>query len=154
MLKKKIIIFLFLFLSSCGYKAMHSIENSINYDFSISELTFAGERDINIKIKTKLNKYTLVEKDKNFILEITSIAKKIIVAKDGAGDSTSFKSIIKIDAKVTLKNNFVKKLTIVEEFTYDNIENKIDLKKYEKEIRNNLAETATDKLIFKLSNIQ
>jgi hypothetical protein len=28
------------------------------------------------------------------------------------------------------------------------------LKKYEEEIKNNLAETASDRLIFKLSNIQ
>jgi len=154
MLKKKITIFLFLFLSSCGYEAMYSIGNIINYDFSISQLTFTGERDVNIKIKTKLNKYTLDKKAKNFILEISSIAEKIIIAKDIAGDPTNFKSVIKIDARVTLKNNFVKKLEVVEEFTYDNIDNKIDLKKYERQIKINLAETATNKLIFKLSNIQ
>ena len=154
MLKKKITIFLFLLLSSCGYKAMYSIENIINYNFSISKLTFTGERDVNIKIKTKLNKYTLVEKDKNFILEISSFAEKTIVAKDGAGDATSFKSIIKIDTKVTLENNLVKNLQVIENFTYDNIENQLDLKKYEREIKINLTETATEKLIFKLSNIQ
>ena len=154
MLKKKITIFLFLLLSSCGYKAMYSIENKINYDFSINKLTFTGERDINIKIKTKLNKYTLVEKDKNFILEISSFAEKTIVAKDVAGDATSYKSIIKINAKVVLKNNFLKEFEIIENFTYKNIENQIDLKNYEREIKINLAETAVDKLIFKLSNIQ
>ena len=154
MLKKKITIFLFLFLSSCGYKAMYSIENIINYDFFISKLTFTGERDVNIKIKTKLNKYTLVEKDKNFILEISSFAEKTIVAKDVAGDATSFKSIIRINAKVVLENNFVKELEIIENFTYDNIENQLDLKKYEREIKINLAETAVDKLIFELSNIK
>ena len=154
MLKKKIVIFLFLFLSSCGYKAMYSIENTVNYDFSISKLTFMGERDINIKIKTKLNNYTLIESDKNFIVEITSSAEKITIAKDAAGDATTFKSIIKIDTKVTLENNLVKNLQVIENFNYDNIVNKLDLKKYESEIRINLTETATNKLIFKLSNIQ
>ena len=154
MLRKKITIFLFLLLSSCGYKAMYSIENKNNYDFSISKLTFTGERDVNIKIKTKLNKYTLVEKDKNFILEISSFAEKTIVAKDVAGDATSYKSIIKINAKVVLESNFLKEFEIIENFTYKNIENQIDLKNYEREIKINLAETAVDKLIFKLSNIQ
>ena len=48
---------------------MYSLENTLNYDFSISELTFVGERDINIRIKTKLNNYTLIESDKNFIVD-------------------------------------------------------------------------------------
>ena len=154
MLKKKITIFLLLFLSSCGYKAMYSEKNIINYDFSISELTFIGTRDVNIKLKTKLSKYTLVEKDKNFILEITSTDERMIAAKDVAGDATSYKIIIKIKAKVVLANNFVKNLEIVEDFTYDNIENRLDLKQYEREIKINLAETAVDKLIFKLSFLQ
>jgi hypothetical protein len=48
------------------------------------------------------------------------------------------------------KNSFV----IVESFTYNNNSNRFNLKRYEKEIKNNLAETITDKLILKLSNIQ
>ena len=152
--KKFIFLLLFLFSSSCGYKAMYSMKNTINYDFSINELTFSGERDVNIRIKTKLNNYTLVKKDKNFVLEISSSAEKTTTAKNSAGDSTSFRSTIKIDAKITLKDKFVKNLQIIEDFTYDNIENEIDLKRYEREIKINLAETATNKLIFRLSNIQ
>ena len=48
------------------------------------------------------------------------------------------------------KNN----LRIVENFNYDNNNNKFSLKKYEKEIKNNLAEAVSEKLVFKLSNIQ
>ena len=154
MLKKILTIILFISLSSCGYKAMYSIKNSANYDFFISELTFIGDRVINIKMKTKLNNYTLVKKDKNFIIRISSSAEKIIIAKDTAGDATSFKSTIKIDAQVTLENDLVKNLQIVENFTYDNITNQFDLKRYEREIKINLTETATEKLIFKLSNMQ
>ena len=154
MLKKIFTIILFLSLSSCGYKAMHSIKNSANYDFFISELTFIGDRVINIKMKTKLNNYTLVKKDKNFIIKISSSAEKTIIAKDTAGDATSFRSTIKIDVQVTLENDLVKNLQIVENFTYDNITNQFDLKKYEREIKINLTETATEKLIFKLSNMQ
>ena len=154
MLKKILTIILFISLSSCGYKAMYSIKNSANYDFFISELTFIGDRVINIKMKTKLNNYTLVKKDKNFIIRISSSAEKTIIAKDTAGDATSFRSTIEIDAQVTLENNLVKNLQIVENFTYDNITNQFDLKRYEREIKINLTETATEKLIFKLSNMQ
>ena len=154
MLKKILTIILFISLSSCGYKAMYSIKNSANYDFFISELTFIGDRVINIRMKTKLNNYTLVKKDKNFIIRISSSAEKTIIAKDTAGDATSFRSTIEIDAQVILENDLVKNLQIVENFTYDNITNQFDLKRYEREIKINLTETATEKLIFKLSNMQ
>ena len=150
MLKKAFTLIFFLFMTSCGYEAIHSIKNSINYDFSISELTFVGDRVINLKIKEKLNNYTLNEKDKNFILKVSSVAEKIVLAKNISGDPTNFKSTVTVNIEVLNKNN----LQIIESFSYSNNDNKIDLKRYEREINNNLAETITDKLIFKLSNIQ
>jgi hypothetical protein len=150
MLKKAFTLIFFLFMTSCGYEAIHSIKNSINYDFSISELTFVGDRKINLKIKEKLNNYTLNEKGKNFILKISSVVEKIVLAKNISGDPTDFKSTVTVNIEVLNKNN----LQIIESFNYSNNSNKIDLRKYEREINNNLAETITDKLIFKLSNIQ
>ena len=150
MLKKAFTLIFFLFMTSCGYEAIHSIKNSVNYDFSISELTFIGDRNINLKMKEKLNNYTLNEKSKNFILKISSVAEKIVLAKNISGDPTNFKSIVTVNIEVLNKNN----LQIIESFSYSNNSNKIDLKRYEREINNNLAETITDKLIFKLSNIQ
>tara|TARA_B100000795_G_scaffold254692_1_gene225793 strand:+ start:395 stop:859 length:465 start_codon:yes stop_codon:yes gene_type:complete len=154
MLKKTLTLIIFLFLSSCGYEAIHSKKNSINFDFSISKLNFNGDRDVNLKIKEKLNNYTLSKKNKDFSLKISSTAQKEILAKNISGDPTSFKSTITINVKVLRENNFKNNLQIIEYFNYNNNSNKFDLEKYEREIRNNLAETATDKLIFKLSNIQ
>ena len=154
MLQKKIILLLLLLLSSCGYEAIHSKKNSINYIFSISELSFVGERIINLKIKEKLNNYTQSKEDKNFKLKISSTSEKIILAKNIAGDATSFKNTISINVQVLINNKFKNNFIISESFNYNNISNKFNLKKYEEEIKSNLAETASDKLIFKLSNIQ
>ena len=154
MLKKTFLLILFLFLSSCGYEAVHSKKNSINYDFFIEELTFVGDKNVNLKIKEKINNYTLNEKDKKFTLIINSSQKKIILAKDISGNPTSFKSTIIINVKVLMKNNFKNNLQMIENFNYNNNSNKFELRRYEREIRNNLSEAATDKLIFKLSNIQ
>ena len=126
MLQKKIILLLLLLLPSCGYEAVHSKKNSLNYIFSVSDLNFVGDRRVNLKIKEKLNIYTQGKNDKDFILKISSTSEKVVLAKDSAGDSTSFKNIISIDVEVLVNNKF----------------------------KNNLAETASDKLIFKLSNIQ
>jgi hypothetical protein len=153
MFQKKIILLLFL-LSSCGYEAIHSKKNSVNYIFSINELSFTGDRKINLKIKERLSNYTQSKKDKDFILRISSTSEKIVLAKDTAGDTTAFKNTISINVEVLMNNKFKSNLGIIESFNYSNISNKFDLKNYEDEIKNNLAETATEKIIFKLSNIQ
>ena len=153
-MQKKIFVYLLLlFLSSCGYEAIYTQKNNINNNFSINELNLIGDRDINLKIKQKLNNYTSAEKNKNFVLNISSISKKIVVAKNTSGVSTTFKMTIIINIEIIMKNNYTNNMQIVEDFTYNNILNKFDLKKYEKEIKRNLAETATNKLLSKLSNI-
>ena len=154
MFQKKIIIIFLLLLSSCGYEAIHSKKNSVNYIFSVSELSFFGEKTVNQKIKQKLNNYTQNKKDKDFILRISSTSEKIILAKNIAGDATSFKNTISIDIKVLMNNKFENNFIIMESFNYNNISNKFNLNKYEEEIKENLAEAAADKLIFKLSNIK
>jgi hypothetical protein len=153
MFQKKIILLLLL-LSSCGYEAIHSKKSSVNYGFSVSELSFVGDRTVNLKIKEKLNNYAQNKKDKNFILKISSTSEKIILAKNAAGDATSFKNSISINVEVLMNNKFKSNFIILESFNYNNISNKFNLKKYEREIKGNLAETVSDKLIFKLSNIQ
>ena len=154
MFQKKIIFLLLLLQSSCAYEAIHSKKNSVNYNFSVSELSFVGDRRINLKIKEKLNNYTQSKKDKDFILKISSSSENIILAKDTTGDTTAFKSIISIKIDVLMNNKFKNNFVILESFNYNNISNKFNLRQYEEEIKNNLAEIATDKLIFKLSNIQ
>ena len=78
MFQKKIILLLLLLLSSCGYEAIYSKKNSVNYNFSVSELNFVGDRTVNLKIKEKLNNYNQDKKDKDFILGISSTSEKII----------------------------------------------------------------------------
>ena len=150
MLKTTFTLILFLFLTSCGYKAIHSKKNNSSYDFSISELSFIGDRNINLRIKEKLNNYTLNKKDKDFILNIESDVEKKILSKDASGKITNFKITIKIKVEVLDKNN----LEITENFNYNNIDNKFNLRTYENQVIRDLANTAVDKLIFKLSNIQ
>jgi hypothetical protein len=154
MLQKKIILLLLLLLSSCGYEAPHSKKNSVNYFFSISELSFVGDRRVNLKIKERLSNYTQSKKDKNFILKISSTSEKITLVKDTTGDTTAFKNTISISVEVLMNNKFKSNFIIIESFNYNNISDKFNLKNYEEEIKNNLAEMATEKLIFKLSNIQ
>ena len=154
MLQKQIILLLLLLLSSCGYEAIYSKKNSANYDFTVSDLSFVGDRTVNLKIKEKLKNYAQDKKEKDFILKISSTSEKVILSKNTAGDATSFKNAISINVDILMNDKFKNNFVILENFNYNNISNKFNLKRYEEEIKKNLAETASDKLIFKLSNIQ
>jgi len=154
MQKNVFTLLLFLFLSSCGYEAIYSKKNSKNYNFFISKLSFTGDRDINLRMKERLNNYTFNEKNKNFALKISSSSSKEIAAKNTLGDAVTFKNTIATNIEVLMDGEFKNSFIIIESFIYNNNSNRFNLKKYEKEIKNNLAETIAEKLIFKLSNIQ
>ena len=153
-MKKKIFTFLlFLFLSSCGYEATYSLKNRSIYAFSISELVLTGDRQINLKIKQLLNPYTnpKIEKEKKFILNISSSSEKIITTKDSAGDAVKFKNEITVKVQVFLDGKATN-LVIIENFIYDNNSDTFELRTYENQIKNNLAEAAVNKILFKLVN--
>ena len=156
-MEKKIFTFLlFLFLSSCGYEAIYSIKNRVNYAFKISELELSGDRQVNLKMKQILNNYRnpsiTIEEGKDFELKISSESEKIITTKDAAGNATKFKNEIKINVQVsmggTLKTNF----SVTENFVYNNNSNTSELRTYENQIKNNLTEAAVDKIVFKLAH--
>ena len=154
-MQKKIFSFLFLFLlSSCGYEATYSKKNLLNYDFSISEINFTGNREVNIKMKEKLNNYITNKKNKNFKIDILTTATKVVSAKSITGDATNFKSTVSVKVDLVMNNKLKNNFIIGESFNYNNNSNKFNLKTYEKNIKNNLTETITEKLIFRLSNIK
>ena len=154
MIKKISLLLMFILTISCGYEPMFSQENKNNYNFSINEITFEGDKVVNLKIKEKLNNYKINKANKNFTLKIKSTSEKIIIAKDLKGDPTNFKNITTLYTDVLIEDNVKNKLKFVASFDYNNSKNKTNLKKYEKEIKRNLAETVTNRLIFKLTNIQ
>ena len=154
-MKKKIFTFLlFLFLSSCGYEATYSLKNRSIYAFSISELVLSGDRQINLKIKQLLNPYTnpKIEEERKFILNISSNSEKIITTKDAAGDAVKFKNEITVKVQVLLDGKNATNLVIIEDFIYDNNSDTFELRTYENQIKNNLAEAAVNKILFTLVN--
>ena len=156
-MKEKIFtLLLFLFLSSCGYEATYSLKNRAIYAFSISDLRLTGDRQINIKTKQMLNSYSELktQKEKSFVLKISSDSEKITTTKDASGDATKFKNEITLNVEVLMNGEYKSNFVITENFTYDNNSNTFELKNYEKQIKNNLTETAVNKIISKLGNIK
>ena len=154
MLKRVAIIFIFFLTTSCGYEIMYSKKNTIDYDFSIKDITLTGDTYINLKIKQKLSGYILNQKNKVFDVKINSTSNRAILAKDIKGDPTSFKNTIIINVEVMQKEKIKNILRLEKALKYDNKSNKFDLNKYERKLKTSLTNTMMDELIFKLSNIQ
>ena len=154
MLQKNILIILFLLTTSCGYEAIYAKKNSVNYDFYIGSINFEGDRNINLRIKQKLNNYMINKKNREFNLDIKTVEEKIILAKNITGDATNFQNTVNVSIKVFIVDKFLKNIEIEKNFKYENIANKYDLGNYVRELKTNLAETIAEELVIKLSNIQ
>ena len=155
-MKKKFFYLIFLlFLSGCGYEAIYSKKNLADFDFSINNLVFEGDRKINIKVKQKLFSYKKKESLKSYDLVINSVVLKTISAKDAQGDPSIFQLDIEIKANINdLNNNYSEMIGFNKKFKYKNNENKIDLKNYEDEIKESAAESLVRELILKLAQFR
>ena len=154
MIKKTLILFILILTTSCGYEALYSKKNIATFNFSVAEMNFNGDRNVNLKIKEKLSKLSIKKFDKEFKLQISTTSGKKVLAKDARGDPTSFENTITTNVEAIGTDQNINKFEIKKSYNYNNIENKFNLSKYERELKNNIAETIARELIFKLSNIQ
>ena len=152
MIKKIALAILFLlFLNGCNYQPIYS---SKNIRFSIGEFQSSGDNKINKLLIKKLEIYKNDSLDtKKYNLKIDSKINKNISAKDKKGNPTTF--TLKIAFKIEIENSFgEKKLTEFEEYTtYENNDNKFELKKYENSIKRNMIESINENIILYLQNL-
>ena len=75
-------------------------------------------------------------------------------SKKRSGEATSLSIEILIDVEITNNNNELKKLSLKENTNYNNLDNKFELKQFEKIIVNDLTNRLIDKIHYTLSTIQ
>ena len=139
---KKIFIFftLFLLFSSCGYTPIFS-KKDVN--FSIENIEFLGNKDVEEKISHALFSYkNKPDKEKKISLVITSSKNITIASKNSKGEAQTNKISIDVNAKIILaENNIVKK-----NFSKSSIYDVIDRKSEQKLIENKLIENLSDEI--------
>ena len=158
-MKQKIFTFLlFLFLSSCGYEAIYSLKNRVNYAFQISKLELSGDRQVNLKTKQILSSYSNpnieIENSKIFELKISSESEKITTTKNASGNATKFENEITLKVQVSMGGTIISNFSVTENFIYNNNSNTSELRSYENQIKNNLTEAAVKKITSKLAIIK
>ena len=148
MVKKILIIFSLILLTSCEYKPIYSSANKSNYKIIVTELT--GDKKLNKFIVENLIRNS--EKDSNQIVNIKINTKytKSILAKDSSGNATDYQA----NALTTFlidRNLVTKKFDINEKFNFQKMSDKYEEKSYEENIKKNLAKSISQKLILRLS---
>ena len=138
--KTFILLVLFLFFSSCGYTPIFS-KKDIN--FSVENIEFSGDKDIEEKINSALYGYkNKPDKGKKISLIITSSKNTTIASKNSKGEALTNRINIDVNVKIILaKNNIVEK-----DFSKSSIYDVIDRKSEQKLIENKLVENLSDEI--------
>ena len=151
-IKKLTLILIFLAITGCGYEPIYSKKDTLN--ISINKIEFEGEKKINRKIISLAD--LKVNNNKQYSYTVNLNSKKIseIIAKDKSGNASIFRTTINVI--LTLKdpkdnNQITKKKSFSSSFTYNNIENKFELKQYQKNTEENLIKKISKEIFIFLN---
>jgi len=117
-------------------------------NFSIEQVTYTGDRDLNNFLKTNLIKYKNEKINNKIYIEANSTYKKIILSKDNTGEITNYQ----LEAEVIfLVKPLNKKIKIKEKKILDSKNDKFEEARYERSIKQNFASSISEKLSTELN---
>lgn len=138
------------FLSSCGFKPIYS---SKGQNFTLGNVNLVGDKKLVKYFETRIKRFK-GESNKKYDLEVKLDVAKNIVSKDKKGDPSIFS--IQVSLKMILKqsNKPDTSKTFVQNTNYNNITNKFDLKKHERNLEKQLIDKIIEDFIFYIQSIQ
>ena len=151
MIKKLTFFLFFLILTNCGFSPIYY--GNQNTDFKIEITNLAGDRDMNNLIKSNLIRYSNKDKLDVVKVKIYSAYNKKSLAKDTTGKTTDYRIETNFSFEAEI-NGKLKNININETFDYRNIDDTIELIKYEDTVRQNIANTAVQKFISQVMRIE
>ena len=144
-MKNLILIYLLMFLSSCGYNPLY-----LNKDFkkfTFSEIELIGNKKINRKIISSLSLKKNEQTNIDNKISIDSNKEIIETSKNSEGQVTSYRMIIKVVIKIEEDDNTFKTKGFTKDFSYNNKDNKFDLAEYQNQVETNLINKIIEELI-------
>ena len=145
---KKISLFCFIiiFINHCGYTPIYSNKDK---DFAINKIELTGNIEINKILSSRLKIYKNNTDAKRFFdVVINSKSIKTTLTKDKKGNPAQFSQNVSVNLMITdIINNTEIETNFTESITYDNSDNKFDLKKYENNLIKNMSEKIYSDLI-------
>ena len=142
MIKKNILIIsLLIFLSNCGFTPIYL--NNKNINFSIEQVNYTGDRELNNFLKTILNQYKNEKVDNKIFIETSSVYKKNILSKNKAGEVSDYQIEAEVIFLIKPSN---KKIKITEKKIMQSIEDKFEEARNERSIKQSFASSISKKL--------
>ena len=146
MIKKYIVLMsLIFFLTNCGFSPIYV--NNTNTNFSIENVNYQGDRELNNFLKINLNQYKNENSDRKILIEATSEYQRITLTKNAASEVTNYKLIAKVIFLIKSTN---KKINITEEKIISSMDDKFEEARKERAIKQNFARSISNKLISEL----
>ena len=152
-MSKKIIvpIILIFFLTSCDYKPIFSSDKS---SFKINKITIVKKNKLTNKVRNSLKNYKSKKIVENiYDIEIEAKDAIVIASKDSKGDPKIFTMNISLSLKILKNEKIIRNKNLEKSFSYNNNSNKFNLKKYEKNIQENLINELIEMVILELHSI-
>ena len=144
-MKFKFIFFLLFLLNSCSYEPIYSNKE---FKFGFENISFDGENKINEIIEKNLEKKSTGDKVLN--IEFSTEKNRDIISSNAKGDPTIFKLNINLNFIVFKDNKEILKDKIKKQITYNNINDKFELDKYEENIIENISKSLADEILISI----
>ncbi len=145
---KKISLFclLIIFVNNCGYTPIYSNKDK---NFVINKIELVGDNEVNKILSSRLNIYkNNTGAERIFDIIISSKSTKTTLTKDKKGNPSQFSQNVSVNLIITNTINQTNvETSFTESSTYDNSDNKFDLKKYENNLIKNMSEKIYSDLI-------
>ncbi len=152
MLKKIFFIFILLnLLSHCDYKPVYSNQNKLNYKIIINN--YSGDKYINNILATNLKRNSKDRDNKIINISFDTKYTKDILARNSAGTITDYQSNV-ITTFVIKRKEVSENFVVSEKFNFKKMTDKYEGENYERNIKKNIADTISQKVILRLAIIE
>ena len=145
-LKKILLIFLILFLTSCGYERLNLIENKNKYE--VKEYEFSGNKKINQILKNNLKIFKNKNNSEKINLKISSSEITKIATKNALGETNTYETEVTIEFFWGLKKFDEKSKKYNKKITYSSLNSLSELRQYQ----NSLVKDLTMQIVFEFDN--
>ena len=143
-----IILISFFLFSACSYEPV--LLNK-KYDIGFNKISYDGDKEINRIIKSILSQRT--SKNKKYDLFFSSKKEKNTILSNKKGDPTTFEIKIILNFRLMENAESIFSDQINKQFTYNNINDKYELSKYEENVLITLTENIVEDMLLSVSSL-
>jgi len=146
---KIFLILILLINTSCGYKPIYSKSNQLALEFN--KIFSTGDKKLNRKIINAIGlKENISNNNLNELILKTSF-KIEETSKNSKGQVETYRSIINIQLTIKKGDKIIKNKNFLNDFSYNNKDNKFELTQDQNEIKNNLINKSSEEILLFLN---